>query len=609
MTDSVTLPRSEPPHALTARPGAGRRRRAGRRPAGRARADLHKPALALILLASLLLRLWGIKQGLPYSYNVDEATHFVPRAVGFFGHDLNPNYFLNPPAYSYLLYVVFELWFGSADAVARTYATDPTSVFVLARVVAAVLGVASVWLTYLAGRRLFEDRNVGLVAAAVAGFAFLPIFYSHLALNDVPTLAPVALSLYGIAGVVRSGRTGDYVLAGIGVGLAAATKYTGGVTLGCLVFAAACGVRAADGSRARRAIAGRFALALLIALAAFVISNPYSVLDFSAFRDGLSMQASAAGGADPIKLGTNGSGISYYLWTFSWGLGWVPALAALGGAALLLARRRWTLSLVLLPSPVAFILYMGVQQRFFGRWLMPIFPIAAILGGYAVVELVRRIARGPRIRAVPAPVAGAIAAVVLLAQSVVTVIHDDAVLSRPDTRNLTRAWMVANVPPGSKVVVEPDVPANWITDIGQSLGWTPNGARWYAYPTQLTDVDQHGNMLPAGVRRYVVIDQYERTLRPELLDEYLNGGYCWLVVGSLQAGRAFADPRAVPSALAYYAALAQRARLVYHVSPFGAGDRSVPFSFDWSIDYYPGQYRLPGPEMSVYRLTGGRCGA
>jgi hypothetical protein len=572
--------------------------------------DPHVLGLALILLATLGLRLWGIKQGLPYSYNADEATHFVPRAVGFFGHNLNPNYFLNPPGYSYLLYIVFELWFGSADAVARAYATDPTSVYVVARVVAALLGVLSVWLTYLAGRRLFIDRTTGLVAAAISAFAFLPVFYSHLALNDVPTLAPVALSLYAIGGVVRYGRTRDYAIAGLGIGLAAATKYTGGITIVCLAFAAAWAIGSADSGRAPWAVAARLVLALAIALGAFVLANPYSVLDFSAFREGLGQQASAAGGADPIKLGsTAGSGIAYYLWTFTWGLGWVPALAAAGGAVLLAVRRSWAVALALLPAPVAFIVYMGDQQRFFGRWLLPVFPIAALLGGYAVVELVRRLGRGPRVRRVPAPLAGAIAAVVLLGQSVVTVIHNDAVLSRPDTRNLTRAWMVANVPAGSKVVIEPVVPANWIADVGQSLGWTPNGSRWYAYPTQLTDVDERGNLLPAGQRRYVAIDQYERTLRPQLLDEYVNGGYCWVVVGSLQAGRAFADPRAVPSAIAYYRALAQRARLLYHVSPFGPGDRSVPFNFDWSIDYYPGQYRLPGPEMSVYRLTGGKCGA
>src|SRR6202030_3895429 len=185
------------------------------------------------------LRLWGIKQGLPYSYNVDEAQHFVPPAVAFFSQNLNPHYFLNPPAYSFLLHVVFELWFGSADSVVRAYAVDPTAVFVVARVVAAVLGTIAVWLTYLAGTRLF-DRTVALLGAAIFGLAFLPIFYSHLALNDVPTLAPVALSLYGIAGVLRRGRRRDYVIAGVGIGLAAATKYTGGITLVCLLAAFVC---------------------------------------------------------------------------------------------------------------------------------------------------------------------------------------------------------------------------------------------------------------------------------------------------------------------------------------------------------------------------------
>jgi hypothetical protein len=124
-------------------------------------------------------------------------------------------------------------------------------------------------------------------------------------------------------------------------------------------------------------------------------------------------------------------------------------------------------------------------------------------------------------------------------------------------------------------------------------------------------VDANGNHLPPGVHRYVPIDQYEHTLRPELLSEYADSGYCWVVIGSLQAGRSFAQPQLAPNAIAYYAELANHAQLMYHVSPFGggAGVRAVPFSFDWSIDYYPGQYQRPGPEMSVYRLTEGKCAA
>ncbi len=597
MTRVASRPGSAPAHTLTAAPAPQRRRWRKQAPWSRPARTLHRPALLALLVLTFLLRLWGIKQGLPYSYNVDEATHFVPRAVAFFGHDLDPRYFLNPPAYSYLLHIVFELWFGSADAVTRAYSNDPTGVFVIARVVAAVLGTAAVWLTYLAGARFF-CKTVGLLAAAIFGLAFLPIFYSHLALNDVPTLAPLALSLYGIAGVVAHGRTRDYAIAGIGIGLAAATKYTGGITLVCLIAAFAFDAV----GRVTVPAAGRLALALVAALIAFLLASPYAVLDFSAFQSGLSSQASLAAGQEPVKLGTiAGSGITYYLWVFTWGLGWGPALAAIGGAVLLLARRKLAMALVLLPAPIAFVIFMGVQQRFFGRWLMPIFPIVAVVGAYGAVELVRWLAGA---RKVPAVLAGTVVALLLLAQSVVAVLHDNAVLSRPDTRALTRAWMVHNIPAGARLVIEPVVPGNWAADIRTSLpveGWLP-------FATSLSAFDSGGHQLPFGQRRYVEIDQYERSLLPALLHQYVSGGYCWLVLGSLQAGRAYAQPHDAPGAIAYYAALGASARLVYDVSPFSPGTHPVPFGFDWSIDYYPRQYHLPGPEMSVYRLSGGKCG-
>ncbi len=600
MMDAATLTRPADAHTLTAAPAPQRRPRRKQAPWSRPARTLHAPALAALLLLTFLLRLWGVKQGLPYSYNIDEATHFVPRAVAFFGHDLDPRYFLNPPAYSYLLHVVFELWFGSTDAVTRTYSTDPSAVFVLARITAAALGTAAVWLTYLAGARFF-CRTVGLLAAAIFGLAFLPIFYSHLALNDVPTLAPVALSLYGIAGVMRHGRKRDYAVAGIGIGLASATKYTGGITLVCLLAAFACDARCKDIGPA----SGRLVLALLVALVAFLLANPYALLHFSAFASGVSSQASLAAGQEPVKLGTTqGSGITYYMWVFTWGLGWGPAFAAIGGAVLLLARKKAALALVMLPAPIAFVVFMGVQQRFFGRWLMPIFPIAALVGAYGAVELARWLASARR---VPAALAGTVMAVLLLAQSVVAVLHDDAVLSRPDTRALTRAWMVQNIPAGAKVVIEPVVPVDWTADIGISLPQTATGERWLPFATSLSDLDASGQPLPGGQQRYVAIDQYERALFPALLRQYVSTGYCWLVLGSLQAGRAFAQPQDAPGAIAYYTALGASARLVYDISPFSPGAHAVPFGFDWSIDYYPRQYRLPGPEMSVYRLSGGKC--
>ena len=175
--------------------------------------------LAAVLAVALGVRLWGIAHGLPYAYNADENAHFVPGAIGLFGHGLNPHYFVNPPAYTYALHAVFAVWFGGRAGVSAAYATHPTEVFVVARVTTALVGTLSVWLLYCAGAKLV-GRRVGLLAAALLAIAFLPVFYSHLALNDVPTLAPICLSLWGTARILRGGGLGSYALAGAGLGLA-----------------------------------------------------------------------------------------------------------------------------------------------------------------------------------------------------------------------------------------------------------------------------------------------------------------------------------------------------------------------------------------------------
>ncbi len=213
--------------------------------------------------------------------------------------------------------------------------------------------------------------------------------------------APVALSLYGVAGVLRNGARRDYVLAGVGIGLAAATKYTGGFTAICLL--AAFGLRSRRGRRGSLAAApgagGRVRAAgvrgrqpILGARLLCLSHRPHDPAVARGWRR-----------SGEARHHVRFAGLRYYIWTFTWGLGWVPSLAALAGAALLLIRRRLALALVLLPAPVAFIVFMGDQQRFFGRWLMPIFPIVALLGAYA-----RRRGGAVADRRAPDPAAGGV---------------------------------------------------------------------------------------------------------------------------------------------------------------------------------------------------------
>jgi hypothetical protein len=558
-------------------------------------------AVGVLLIGSFLVRIWGAKQGLPYAYNADENAHFVPKAIGLFGHGLNPHYFVNPPLLTYIFHGVFAVWFGGRAGVSQSFAADPTEVFVIARVVSAALGTIAVWLMYLAGARMFADRRVGLLAAGLLGVAFLPVFYSHLALNDVPTLAPICLSLYGTAGIVRRGKLLDYVVAGVGLGLACSMKYTGGIVL--LPLLAAGGVWLFGRDRPKRStVIGGLVIAGFCALIAFVATNPYALIDHAAFSDGLSHQTSVADDALG-KLGlTEDNGLAYYLWTLTWGIGWVPTIAAAAGVVVV-ARDNWRLAAVLVPAPVLFLLFMGTQERFFGRWLMPVFPMICLLAAYAVLRAALAIGRR---RPVLAPTMIVAATALLCGQGLIASLHIGQVLSRPDTRNMARDWFVAHVPPKTKVVVEPVVPDGWAQDIGHPSPLSKNGNRWVKYPTSRSNIANDGSEIP-GPGRIVNIEDYERTLYPGLIDKYEDGGYCWVVVGSTQRGRAEVDSEAVPQALAYYRELERRADTAYVASPYRSGSKPVQFNFDWSFDFYPLAYDRPGPTMWIYHLRGGRC--
>ncbi|HTA96635.1 MAG TPA: glycosyltransferase family 39 protein [Solirubrobacteraceae bacterium] len=603
--------------------------------------------LALVLCVALGLRLWGIGEGLPYVYNIDEAGHFVPKAVTMFSDGLNPRYFVNPPALTYALHLVFDVWFGGAHGVHSEYARHPGEVFLVGRVTVALLGTAAVWMLYLLGARLF-DRRVGLLAAAIEAVAFLPVSYGHLALNDAVTLLPLTLSLFGSAGVMRYGRKRDYALAGIGLGLACASKYTAGIAIVPLAVATATHyLDSIGGTRnrplpadiGRRVVLG-VVLAGVCALVSFLIANPYALLDFKLFYSELVHQSSLSDEAQG-KLGAPKEiGILYYLWSFSWGLGWAPALAALGGA-ITIWRRHARIGWLLVPAAILFLGFMGLQDRYFGRWLLPIFPIACLLAAYfafllgrVLIEKVasparaggRRIAAGsaaPKLElGALAPGAdaagdarprrqhhtfvrlltGLLIAIVLLAQGFLYSVHNDLVLSRADTRNIARAWMVAHVPRGAPIVVEPVVLDSWVEE---GAGGSRSD-RWLKYQSLQSVIAPDGSLAPQTIHQ-VALEDYETTLSPALIGWYEHLGYCWVVVGSTESGRALADPRAAPFASAYYHALATQAEVAYRVSPYSAGSSPTRFGFDWSFDYYPLSYKHPGPEMTVYRLRGGRC--
>jgi hypothetical protein len=555
--------------------------------------------LAAIVVVGLYLRLRNNDYGLPYVYNYDEAQHFTNKAVTMINGDLDPGYYQNPSAFTYLVFIAMKVVYGvfgsvfelTEGSIRRQFVQDPTPIWELARGLSAVLAMLGVIATFWVGKRIWGLR-VAVVAAAILTFTFLPVVYSRIALTDTGTFLPVVLCVYFSLRAWEDGRRRHYVLAGVAAGFAIGFKYTAGLVLVPLFVAALVRLwRQREAGRPwyrtpwhRRPELLSLILTGVATTVAFAITTPFFFVKPISALYQLKQQAEAAG--DSAKLGqSQEGGFSYYAKSLTWGFGWAAIVAAIAGAVIEIRRDRWRGALLAL-FPIVLFLYLGSQTRYFGRWLLPMYPILALLAAVAVVQLAGLIRKRPLIQglAILALTAG------VLAQSVVADIRTSEVLGEKDTREEAREYLELNYDAGIRIVIEPGVPDNYYRLTG-SRNRTRQFVRGFV----------------RDVRRRVVLDApegadttYAATLTPDLIDLYRQQGFCLVMTMSVIRGRA--ENAKVPQALAYYDRLERESKRIFYVSPYDEGAEKVDLHYDFSYNYYPTAFARPGPEIGIYQL-------
>ncbi len=273
------------------------------RASGEVSGDLSKRTafcgLAVVLLAALALRLYGLNwdDGFFWTPHPDErAILFKVSELSFpaFGElsllldaeesPWNPRWF---PYGSFPIYVL------KVTSIVSGYAPglDPNDLRVAGRAVSALADVATVAMVYALGAMVWS-RRVGILASALVAMAVIHVQLSHFfAVDTLMALLCFGTVLF-LVRVARTGKLSDSVLAGVLLGLGLATKISLAPILAAYFvahFMYAFGLSGADNSPSAASTdriaesASNAVLGSLAIIGAFLIAQPYALLDWGRF--------------------------------------------------------------------------------------------------------------------------------------------------------------------------------------------------------------------------------------------------------------------------------------------------------------------------------------
>jgi 4-amino-4-deoxy-L-arabinose transferase-like glycosyltransferase len=309
----------------------------------------------------------------------------------------------------------------------------------------ALVGTATVALTYAAGRRW--GPGVALFAAAFMAVMPNHVRESHYVLTDIPTTFFTTLTLLLALRATERGTTWSIAAAGLAAGLAASCKYNGGMAV---VFPLIAAVELGGGWQpaVRRA-----AIVAGAAILGFLLGTPYALLDLPAFLNDYARLAAIFArerGGDP--------GWSIYLKHFGNSVA-QPALAAVGAGLLIVAGRgvrRETergRALMLLSFVAVYFFVMSRSFQIYARYLLPLLPLLSIACGVGLMSLVGWV-RGRATSPWVPRLVGAALTVAILATPAISAVQFGRSLAGRSTIGAAYNWIVRHVPKGSRVVVE-----------------------------------------------------------------------------------------------------------------------------------------------------------
>jgi 4-amino-4-deoxy-L-arabinose transferase-like glycosyltransferase len=405
--------------------------------------------LAVVAFAAVLRFLY-LGSGVPAAVASDEPFLMERVFAMMTTGDFNPHVYDYPTLYVYMQTALASVRFlvgtlrGEWFSLAEVTATD---FYLWGRALTALLGTLTVVVAWRIGRRL--GPAAGLWAAAFLAVNPQHVRESHFALTDVPMTFFVTLTLLLSVRAAEVPALRSFAAAGAAAGLAAATKYTAGVSLVMpLVALVWARWNLADRLRAVPSI-------IVAAAFAFLLGAPYSLLDLPAFLNGFGFLASAHAGGTPPAV----SPWWTYLLHLNIILGTPLVVMSVVGVAVGLVqmfraeppmRAVWAAAVIFV---VIFYAELSGQTLVYGRYLLPLMPALLVVAGGAVSMLLTWSGRAidrTRHKGMFVAALGVILLAVPLQQTAGLLSR----MSKTSSNELAFAWMLEEIPDGARVAVE-----------------------------------------------------------------------------------------------------------------------------------------------------------
>jgi len=397
----------------------------------------------VILPVAAMARLWGIWFCLPHPHCRPDEDAISAIAGGLRWGDLNPHVFNYPALFMLAVAAVVFTLRGVERLLHKAMpfhfrslldqASGTTINYMVARLLSAAAGIASVWVIFRIALRLF-DRTTALAAAALLALAYLHVRDSHYGVTDVPMTFMVLIAFFYVVRLSESGSRRDLVMAGLTAGLATSTKYNAAMVALPGLFAIFSCLRDMKSMRTRFADAAIF---VVMMVAAFACTSPYSLLDFQHFLADVTSDAQHLSEGHGVDLGR---GLVFHATTtLRYGVG-APILGAGVMGMLLLILRHPRRGVLVALFPVSYYALLGSGYTVFTRHMVPVVPFLCLAAAYFIAESARWLAVRLR-RPQWSPALITLGLVALLWPSVHSVVMFDVLLARTDSRLLARRWI------------------------------------------------------------------------------------------------------------------------------------------------------------------------